>query len=105
MIELHNCKNPYSEVADIVLSQFYDGMSESIIVNLRQKYSYEKEYEDLTLLLQNDGEDWLNPDYNWEWDWNEGQQDIQIVGAVPVGQAIVPAEFFITENKRNKGEA
>jgi hypothetical protein len=66
------------------MESLYGFMNESILVRIGVKYSWDKEYQYSTELLINDGEDWATPNYIWESDWWEGQDEIEVVWAVPV---------------------
>lgn len=61
-------------------------MNESILVRIGTKGSCDKEYSYRTELLINDGPDWQTPEYIWENDWWEGQDEIEVVWAVPVSE-------------------
>lgn len=55
-----------------------------MIVLIKMKYSSESKYTYTNELLMFDG------DYYWENDWDEGQQDVEFLGAIPVGDVCVP---------------
>lgn len=56
----------------------------NMIVLIKMKYSSESEYTYTNELLMFDG------DYYWENDWDEGQQDVEFLGAIPVDDVCVP---------------
>ena len=86
--------NPYKIIKNIVLDK-YGSRGESILVELKTKYSCDDEYVSFSSLLLNDGEDWLNPDWIWEDDWWEGEQDVELVAAAPVGDIKLSEEWRI----------
>lgn len=49
--------------------------AETMIVRLRYKYSYDTEWTTVNEILE-----YENGDYIWNNDWNEGQEDIEILG-------------------------
>lgn len=82
----------YESGYDVVYKAVMDRMkkihgfiNESIIVRIGRKYEGEKEFIYDTYLLLNEGESWDRPKYIWEMDWWEGEQDIDLVFAAPVG--------------------
>lgn len=75
----------YKAVAKVVLEK-YKYTNESIVVQIRLKYSCEQKYKDITELFINDGEDYGNPDYIWENDWWEGQQDVELIATAPISE-------------------
>ena len=90
-LDLAGYTNGYAAVEDAVLSRYaYTG--ESIVVELRTKYSHEKTYAQRTELLLNDGPDFLSPLYVWENDWWEGEQDIELVAAAPISRVRLSKE-------------
>ena len=57
------------------------------IVRLAYKYDFEKEYTVCNQLLM------CEPDstYCWEYDWNEGQTDVKVLGFVFIDDVVVPS--------------
>lgn len=54
---------------------------DNYIVRLKLKYDHEKDYSYSNELLLYDGSD-----YYWDNDWDEGQQDIQVIGYISVSE-------------------
>ena len=74
------------EAVEAEVLPLWQHTGESLVVELMIKYKHEPEYERKTELLLNDGPDWFTPRYVWESDWWEGQQDIILVGSLPVSR-------------------
>lgn len=93
----------YEAVRDKVLEK-YGWTYESILVQIKIKYSEEKEYHDLTELLINDGPDSNTSDYIWENDWWEGQQDVELIAAAPISQIdlSVTEDFCFDKETQNE---
>lgn len=49
------------------------------VVRLKLKYDDEKDYRYTNEILEFDGDD-----YVWSNDWDEGQQDVEVIGYMPV---------------------
>lgn len=96
MVKITWKDNPYNAIRKIVTDK-YKNRGESIVVQLRTKYSCEDEYEEHTELLMNDG-DWMNPDYCWENDWWEGKDDIILVAAAPISEIELDKKWRITDD-------
>lgn len=58
-----------------------------MLVRIKMKYSCDKEYEYLNVLYSFDMD---KMKYFWDWDWYEGQQDVEIIGAVLLEDVDVP---------------
>ena len=58
-----------------------------MLVRIKMKYSHEKEYEYLNVLYVFDMD---KAEHVWYWDWYEGQQDVEIIGAVLLEDVDVP---------------
>lgn len=54
---------------------------EDLIVFIRQKYKSEKEWEYTNQLCLAEGIGFV-----WQVDWNEGQEDVEILGYIPVSE-------------------
>lgn len=67
-------------------SDFYEWLEaqpiEDKIVSIKYKYSHEKEWTQSNEILEVDP--YCEEVYVWLNDWNEGQQDIEILGCIPV---------------------
>lgn len=89
----------YEAVESLVMAKMeslYGFMNESILVRIGIKDSGDKEYRYSTELLINDGPDSSTPEYIWESDWWEGQDEIEVVWAVPVREfENAPNEKFL----------
>lgn len=78
------------------MESLYGFMNESILVRIGIKDYGDKEYRYKTELLINDGPDSETPEYIWENDWWEGQDEIEVVWAVPVSEfESAPDEKFM----------
>ena len=58
-----------------------------MLVRIKMKYSCDKEYEYLNVLYVFDMD---KVKHVWYWDWYEGQQDVEIIGAVLLEDVDVP---------------
>ena len=58
------------------------------LVYLRQRYNFERGWEHSHELLLVDMEQPNN--YYWENDWNEGQQNVEILGCINICDILVP---------------
>lgn len=67
------------------------GIFESLLVLIRQRYNDNEKYEYLKELL-------LIEDCRlvWEYDWNEGQSDVDVIAIIPIDEI---EEFSYIENK------
>ena len=75
----------------MTLQKFYEYLDtqniiDDRIVYLRYKYSWEDEWTYANEILEVSAEGY----YSWLNDWNEGQQEIEILGCVPVSDILVP---------------
>lgn len=57
------------------------------IVRLAYKYNWEKEYTVSNEILEYDGE---HDYYIWLNDWDEGQQDVKVLGYICIDEVDVP---------------
>lgn len=57
------------------------------IVKILSKYSHEKVYRKDQVLLSWDPD---VKDFVWDWDWDEGQQDIIIAGIISIDDIDIP---------------
>lgn len=69
----------------------------SKLVSMRYKYSNEEEWEYRNEYLEVD----ISVDGNYAWlnDWNEGQEDVEILGAISIDSIKVPG--FVMTNYEN----
>lgn len=77
----------------MTLDQFYNtikqlNLHEDLIVKLGYRYKWEKDYTFTNEYLQ-----YMPYKDDWEWlnDWHEGQQDVQVIGFIPISNVTVPA--------------
>lgn len=93
--------NAYNAVEKVISDKYPHGGNESIVVQLKQKYDFENEdeWEEVTTLLLNEGKDYLNPEFVWEFDWWEGQQDVELVAFAPVSFVKLTDEWKVVETK------
>ena len=89
--------NAYDAVEKIVLDT-YGPLNASIVVQLQMKYDYEDNWEECTELLLNDGESWDNPEWIWENDWWEGQQDVDLIAAAPIYAVKLEEKWRMIDN-------
>ena len=82
----------YAAASKAIFEKYKD-INESIVVQLREKHREEDKWDDFTILFLNDGEDWANPKYIWEWDWWEGEKFVELLAAAPVGEIDITSEW------------
>lgn len=68
-------------------------LGETLLVRIQQKYDCDKEYEDLSALLEIE-EDKGKIIGVWDWDWWEGQEDVKFVGCMPIKEVEIPMGHF-----------
>lgn len=56
------------------------------VVRLKLKYDHEKDYQYSNELLLYDGSDYEGSIYHWNNDWDEGQQDVEVIGYIPISE-------------------
>lgn len=75
---------PYDTLGDYVEKWLKEvnGCYEDVIVGIKMKYDHETEYERLNVIFSPYG------DGNgiWEYDWWEGQQEVYLVGIIPISE-------------------
>lgn len=85
-------------------SDFYEWLEtqpvEDKIVSIKYKYSHEKEWTQSNEILEVDLS--YEDVYVWLDDWDEGQQDIEILGCISVSDINVPIFDRKTENSSEK---
>lgn len=69
----------------------------SKLVSMRYKYSNEEEWEYRNEYLEVDTS--VDGNYVWLNDWNEGQEDVEILGAISIDSIKVPG--FVMTNYEN----
>ena len=77
----------------MTLDKFYKkieqlNLREDLIVKIAYKYKWEKDYTFTNEYLQ-----YIPCRDDWEWlnDWNEGQQDVKVIGFISMSNVTVPA--------------
>lgn len=60
------------------LNNYTDYVQDAIIL-IKQKYDYEKKYDYLHVPMMWDNE---LGEFCWEYDWNEGQRDVTVIGII-----------------------
>lgn len=56
------------------------------IVRIKLKYDNETDYRYTNELLLYEGSDYEGSIYIWNNDWNEGEQDVEVIGYIPVSE-------------------
>lgn len=83
--------DPYDVVADIVMGKYARyGCCLNFIVRLRLKYDYEENAREYNELIYNDGESWETPDLVWQNDWWEGEENVELLGCIPIDELRYP---------------
>lgn len=99
-------QTPYDTLGDYVVKWLREvnGCMEDAVVGIKMKYSHEREYERLNVIFSYNGDQ----DYGiWEYDWWEGQQEVYLVGIIPLSEIEtfmpdttgVEENFYKAENK------
>ena len=70
----------------MTLEEFYQHIDnqelcQNYLVRIKMKYSHESEYDLLNELYLFNGEECK---YEWLYDWYEGQQEVEVIGFIPV---------------------
>lgn len=91
MVKDSGHQTPYDTLGDYVENWLRDvyGCMEDAVVGIKMKYSSESKYVRLNVIYFCDG--------IWEYDWWEGQQEVYLVGIIPVSEV----ETFMTDTTRN----
>ena len=81
-----------SNIYGMTLEDFFDLLEQEhcwndLIVRVAYKYDHEKEYTITNEILTHD---YPTDTYIWENDWNEGQQDVYILGFIKVEDIDIP---------------
>lgn len=71
---------------------------EDLIVRLKYKYNHEDKWIYSNEVLE------YNSNYGYIWlnDWNEGQQDVVVLGYIPVDEVKVHTQLMKKEDKNNE---
>lgn len=84
-------EDPYEAVSDVILQKYGKyGCCLDFIVRIKLKYEYEDKYREYNELLYNDGYDWSNPSLVWQNDWWEGEQEVELLGCIPIDELEYP---------------
>ena len=100
-------QTPYDTLGDYAVNWLREvnGFIEDVVVGIKMKYSHENEYERLNVIFSYDND----RDYGiWEYDWWEGQQEVYLVGIIPISEIEtfkpdttgVEKNFFLVEDKQ-----
>lgn len=77
----------------MTLNEFFDWLMtkpiETMIVELRYKYSWEEKWTYSNEILEVDWSNGNDCPYIWLNDWNEGETDVEVLGCVPLSDVIV----------------
>lgn len=57
------------------------------LVHLRERYSWDKDWTEYNVLL---AWDWDMCGYVWDWDFNEGQEFVEVLGFIDTDEIKVP---------------
>ena len=81
-----------SKIYGMTLEDFFDLLEQEhcwndLIVRIAYKYDHEKEYTITNEILTHD---YPTDTYIWENDWDEGQQDVYVLGFVKVEDIDIP---------------
>ena len=92
-------QTPYDTLGDYAYKWIKEvnGCYEDVIVGIKMKYDHEHEYERLNVIYSYDP---VRECGIWEYDWWEGQQEVYLVGIIPISEV----ETFMpdtTGNDRN----
>lgn len=75
----------------LTLEQFFKRLDREprndYIVRLRQRYDWQEDWEYFNILLEYNGN---NDEYIWSWDYNEGQQHVEVLGYICIDEVDVP---------------
>lgn len=75
----------------MTLDEFFEWLKtqtiETMIVSLRYKYSWEKEWTYSNEILEVDI--FVDGFYIWLNDWDEGQTDVEVLGCIPLSDVVV----------------
>ena len=84
-------QDAYEAVEEAVKEKYGKcGCSLNFIVRIRMKYDYEEKYRERNELFYDDGADWLHPQMVFQYDWWEGEQDVELIGWIPIDEMEYP---------------
>lgn len=91
-----------------IIDDFLDSLPhEDCIIKIRCKYACETRWETLNeLVCYYDSYDGMHNVWEWQYDWFEGQDDVEILGYIPVNSVDVPILYnsseWSTDNMNHK---
>lgn len=83
----------YGAVERAIMKKYGEIPPESLIVQLRTKHMEDEEWWDRTELLVQNGYDSYHPDWEWEIDWWEGEQFIDLVAVAKIWEIDISGSF------------
>lgn len=106
MVKDSGRQTPYDTLGDYVVKWLREvnRCMEDVVVGIKMKYNHEDEYEWLNVIFSCNGAQ----EYGiWEYDWWEGQQEVYLVGIIPISEIEtfmpdttgVEENFFLAEGK------
>lgn len=96
MVKDSGHQTPYDTIGDYVTKWLKEvnGLYEDVIVGIKMKYDHEREYVRLNVIFSYDHDRECGI---WEYDWWEGQQEVYLVGIIPISEV----ETFMTDTTGN----
>ena len=96
-------ENGYEAVSNAIPKRILES-GDSIIVQIRYKFSFEEKWNEQCYILLPKGPcPYSYNDYDWEVDWWEGQTDILLIAAAPVGSLKLPPYYWIEDDDGEVG--
>lgn len=84
-------QDAYEAVEEVVKEKYGKcGCGLNFIVRIRMKYDCEEKYRESNELFYDDGNDWLHPQMVFQCDWWEGEQDVELIGCIPIDELEYP---------------
>ena len=87
----------YDAVEKIIHEKYSNG--EDFVVQIKLRYNptkeYREEYREITELYYNDGYDWQYPDYVWQYDWWEGEEDVELIAVAPISSLKLDKQYYV----------
>lgn len=78
-------RTPYETLGDYIEKWICEVNKcyEDVIVGIKMKYDHETEYERINVIFSCN----VDKEYStWEYDWWEGQQEVYLVGIIPISE-------------------
>ena len=82
--------SPYKSVAETLFEK-RDYYGDSIVVQLRLRRRPSSPIEEHTVLYLRTGH---GNDYEWEYDWWEGEQEVELIAAAPISKVKLNEQFY-----------